>query len=210
MKRSQVALLLLAGGIFLSGTVLEKIYAQSATTVGAIRRDPRIPIEISVLKGHVDWLAACPSGYKRSLFFKGTYIQPKNQLVGYVSGGGGLFPSPIGELTLQNGMLSGEGKQYFNDRTYKMPPPPAPASAPDEITFDYRPNNPFNPEATDRLGLSIDPATGKAKITLLSWGDGIAEMQLEYKNGIFYGFPQAGGMHAFVFKRFEQDIRRPK
>lgn len=210
MKRiSSVIAVLLTSGVVLSGAVFSDAApvnvgdaTPATSTVNGINplRDLNlrpIPIDTSaaaMLKRDVNWITAAQKCWDKSiprgLEFTGSYTQKKNSLVGYVRG----------ILRLKDGVLSGEGTQYFNDRTWEKPsPPPVPGTP----NFHVPQNNPFNPDATDKLGLTIDPATGKAKIILLSWGGGTTEIQLEYKNGVFYGFQSNGGMHAFVFKRIE-------
>lgn len=210
MKRiSSVIAVLLTSGVVFSGAVFSDAASVNVADGTPISRSigiqpnrdlMRRAIDTSssaMLKRDADWLAAageCASGTSAHLEFTGSYTQEKNNLVGYVKG----------TLFLKDGMLSGEGRQYFNDRTYKMPPPPSGTLPDGSHIIDTREYNPFNPNATDKLGLTIDPATGKAKIILLSWGGGTTEIQLEHKNGIFYGFPSNGGLQAFVFKRVEK------
>ena len=200
MKRiSSVIAVLLTSGVFFSGAVLSDAAPIDVSRSITIQPDTDRVIRAidmsaaAMLKKDMDWLAAagkCASGTDAHLEFTGSYTQQKNSLVGYVRG----------TLFLKDGMLSGEGKQYFNDRTWEKQSPP-PASSDGGVILNIPQNNPFNPDTTDKLGLTIDPATGKAKIILLSWGGGTAEIPLEYKNGVFYGFLSSGGMHAFVFKR---------
>ena len=205
MKRiSSVIAVLLTSGIIFSGAVFSDAAPVPDRTpisrpVGVQPNRDLIlrPIDTSaaaMFKRDADWLAygkCYGSGLDAHLEFVGSYTQKKNSLVGYVRG----------TLFLKDGMLSGEGIQYFNDRTWEKPSPPP---VPGDLNFHIPQNNPFNPDATDKLGLTIDPATGKAKIILLSWGGGSTEIQLEHKNGVFYGFPSSGGIHAFVFKRVEK------
>lgn len=199
------ALLLLNAAFIFSGAALSDA---EPLTGAAVSRSIRVEsgmdrivraIDMSTaarLKGDVDWLIAngkCSSGVNAHLEFTGSYIQKKNNLVGYVRG----------TLFLKDGILSGEGKQYFNDRTWEKSSSQS-TSSDGGAVFNIPQHNPFNPDSTERLGLDVDPATGKAKIILLSYGGEASEMQLEHKNGVFYGFPSSGGMHAFVLKRVEK------
>jgi hypothetical protein len=106
------ALLLLNAAVVFSGAALSDAEPIAGT---AISRSIRVEsgmdrigraIDMSAaarLKGDVDWLAAVNCRPGRSLEFTGSYTQKKNNLVGYVRG----------TLFLNNGILSGEGIQYF-------------------------------------------------------------------------------------------------
>jgi hypothetical protein len=121
--------------------------------------------------------------------FMGSYTESRRNIVGYTDG----------QLTQTDRMLTGEGEQFWSNRTYAKSSVAGDNPPPFSVPGDY--SHPFNPAATDRLGFTIDPATGKAKFILLSHGGGSTEIQLQYRDGVFYGFQPGGGMHAFVLKR---------
>src|SRR6266849_5858710 len=64
--------------------------------------------------------------------------------------------------TYNGTQLIGDGMQYFNDR--------APG------------NNPFNPNARDRVGLTLTPPDGPLTMTLESWGNVLMQYTLECKD----------------------------
>lgn len=64
--------------------------------------------------------------------------------------------------------LLGDGIQYFNDR--------APG------------NNPFNPTATDQVGLSLSLPNGPLTMTLKSWGNVLMQYTLECKDNLLFGY----------------------
>jgi hypothetical protein len=64
--------------------------------------------------------------------------------------------------------LFGDGTQYFNDR--------APG------------NNPFNPTATDRVGLTLTLPNGPLVMTLESWGNVLMQYTLECKDNLLFGY----------------------
>ena len=64
--------------------------------------------------------------------------------------------------------LIGNGIQYFNDR--------APG------------NNPFNPNATDQVGLTLTPPNGPLTMILRSWGNVLVQYTLECKDNLLFGY----------------------
>ncbi len=64
--------------------------------------------------------------------------------------------------------LAGAGIQYFNDRT------PG--------------NNPFNPNATDKVGLTLTLPNGPLTMTLESWGNVLMPYTLECKDNLLFGY----------------------
>ena len=74
-----------------------------------------------------------------------------------------------GSFSQYNGSeLIGYGTQYFNDR--------APG------------NNPFNPNATDQVGLTLTLPNGPLTMTLESWGNGLMPYTLECKDDLLFGY----------------------
>ncbi len=76
--------------------------------------------------------------------------------------------------------FSGNSTQYFNDRRFALGSPFA--------------SDPFNPLATDSLGIFLDANTGSVTLTLNSWGGGKLTGDLHAANGLLYGevYPTSG------------------
>jgi hypothetical protein len=64
--------------------------------------------------------------------------------------------------------FTGWGTQYFNDR--------APG------------NNPFNPQATDKVGLTLTLPNGPLIMVLQSWGNALMQYTLECKDNLLFGY----------------------
>jgi hypothetical protein len=81
----------------------------------------------------------------------------------------------------------GNSTQYFNDRRFAIPPG----------LFAV---NPFNPAATDSLGISLNANTGSVTLTLNSWGHATLSGDLHAANGVLYGFvtPSSGGQPTMI------------
>ncbi len=87
--------------------------------------------------------------------------------------------------------LVGYGKSYFSDRMWQSP--------------SSSEKNPFDPGATDRVGLAIDVESATLIMTLKSWGDGEVEIPLFATEGKLYGF---SGSNMFVIDLKKTTVTR--
>lgn len=89
--------------------------------------------------------------------------------VSYAAGRLTYYPPIFAGSIFRPGRLSNSGgdplKYYFSDRMRDVDPPPQPGG------FGHSPRQPFNVDATDKLGMSISKfgSSVVVKFTLLSW-----------------------------------------
>jgi len=135
-------------------------------------------------------LAGCPGllGYWQSYAARGgsvlfnlatTVSNPSvSSYVSYATGG-------LRSTTDPNTIAGSVDGQYFSDRTWSPPPPASPDPSGPLFTARY----PFNPDATDRLGVSINTQNPSVTFTLLSWGGGqVTVPDASCAHGVLYGF----------------------
>jgi hypothetical protein len=179
--------------VCVSGVVVpKKVFAQYFPP----DRDPGVSIPggfspaAAAIREHLDWVN---SPGKLLGFVGSTTVRIEqrgndvNPVKGYVSGITG------GRFRFENGMLIGEGQQYFSDRVYD----------PDRFVYPGPGGIPFDYTRREILGLHLDPATGKAKVILRNWGNASFEIPLQYQNGVFYGFEPGKGLYTFVITRLD-------
>ncbi len=107
-----------------------------------------------------------------------------NHYASYTTGSLSLDGNALTTAYLPFGATS--GTQYFSDRAYRS-------------SNGWQP---FEAQATDRLGVSINTATGATTLTLLSWGNGKVRIPtMQCSDGVMYGFSSdtTHSLYAFSF-----------
>lgn len=145
------------------------------------------------LQQWADWYASSTPSYSRRIQI---YLSTNSGLTNVVS-----YASGVLDYNPKTGIFDAEISQYFNDRLWADPP---------SGNFLVIPDNPFNPNKTDRIKVEIDKNTGKATITLLSWGNAKVTFNLQYENQLLYAMGNTGDKNwqnvMISYKKVQMDI----
>jgi len=152
----------------------------------------------AMVSEHVNWLQQqAPNG---------THVvrvtAASNQRNGLVSYSEGLltissapFPPGPGQPPSNSYTLAGTLTQYFSDRKFGMP-------SGSGISL---PTNPFAPQKTDQLGLSIS-TSGQVSLTLKSWGNkSVGLTGVDCASGVLYGLTNTGRHQSFYVISLRKD-----
>jgi hypothetical protein len=145
-----------------------------ATTVGNT-----LPVS-NFISTYGDFLSNAPSGKLRYVTFTAISNEPD-----------GVTTYSYGDMGYDkyNGILTGDGDQYFSDRLWSN-------------------QYPFDPQKTDKLRLILDKNSGSATLVLLSHGT-FETIGLQVSNNVLYGFTNTSPAAMFIISLKETELNAP-
>ncbi len=127
--------------------------------------------------------------YGGSLTLAVTMMPANGSYVGYAEGEVKRVAKPVAAGSPARFALEGKMWQQFSDRIVPkgLTKCAGPCPTPSGPTMPSRMQR-FNEDRLDKLGVSMDVATGNTTLTLYSWDNAIVRLTPTCENGMFYGY----------------------